>query len=179
MTTPKPPLSDYENLLSLVAVYTEASNRIDELNVSANKELLEIVEENREEFAKLQETAAEAEKAIELLMLRHPEWTEKKKSIKTAFGTVKSTASTKLQIPNEELTLALIAREPHINPEFKPDDYIRTEHKLNLEALETCDDATLARFKIQRVTTENISVTPAKVDLGKAIAANAETKKAA
>ena len=46
---------------------------------------------------------------------------------------------------------------------------MRATFALNLDALGTLDDATLARFKIKRVPKNNFKAEPATIDLGKAV----------
>jgi hypothetical protein len=101
--------------------------------------------------------------------LKHPDWFAKTKTLKTPYGTVASRTSTKLEIPSEEVTIALLeARGAEAEP------YLRTRKFLSVESLETLDDLELARLKLRRVTSERITVTPAKLDLGKAVKAPEE-----
>jgi len=59
-------------------------------------------------------------------------------------------------------------------PPFTTDMYIRTERKLNLEALEKLSDSELLALRVKRVPTSSFSVKPAKVDMGKAVKEAAE-----
>lgn len=162
-------------MVNLLAVYSEAANRLDELQASANGSLLELIDGAKEEYAKLQQTLTESESALEVIALRHPEWfSEKKRSVKTPYGTVKFHASSKLVVKNEEVTLLLLDKLADENPEFKRADYVRSKEELNIEALEKLDDAVLKKLRIERVPTENFSVVAAKVDMGKAVKEAAE-----
>ena len=172
---------DFQNLVNLLAVYSEASNRLAELQADVNRQTLELIDEHKPEYAALQETLAKSEASLEMISREHPEWFgPRAKSLKTPYGIVKFHASTKLEIPNEEATLLLIERELERDPEF-PKDAIRTSQALNLEALERLDDSTLKRLRVTRVPNDNFSVKPATIDLGKAVkdAAPAATAQAA
>jgi hypothetical protein len=84
------------------------------------------------------------------------------------YGTVGFRTATKLDVPNEELTIALLERYTDA------DIYLRSRKFLNLEALETLSDSKLLDLKIQRITADKLTVTPAKIDLGKAVKKAAE-----
>lgn len=171
---------DFQNLVNLLAVYSEASNRLAELQADVNRQTLELIDEHKPEYAALQETLAKSEAALETISREHPAWFGKSKSVRTPYGVVKFHASTKLEVPNEEATLLLIEREMERDPEF-PRDAIRVSQALNLEAIERLDDATLKRLRVARVPNDNFSVKPATIDLGKAVkdAAPAATAQAA
>jgi len=157
-------------MVNLLAVYSEASNRLDELEASANGSLLELIDAHKTEYAQLQHTLAQTETALEVIALSHPDWfSEKRRSIKTPYGTVKFHASIKLEVKNEEVTLLLLDKLAQENPEFKRVDYVRAHEELNIEALEKLDDATLKKLRIDRVPNDNFSVVAAKVDMGKAV----------
>ncbi len=166
---------DFANVVNLLAVYSDASNRLTELETTANFGLLGIVDEHKAEYAQLQKALTDAESALELICLAHKEWFgADRKSIKTPYGTVKFHSGTKLVVKNEEATVLLIQREAEHNPEFKLDDYLRKVETPNLEALERLDDAALRKFRVERVREDKFSVVPAKVDMGKAVKEAAE-----
>src|ERR1051325_8611171 len=122
----EPTQEDFANLVNLLAVYSDASNRLSELATSANFALLGIVDKRRAEYAQLQKALTEAETALEVIALSHTEWFgEDRKSIKTPYGTVKFYRATRLVVMNEEATVLLIQREAEHNPEFKAEDYLR------------------------------------------------------
>ncbi|HMJ65394.1 MAG TPA: host-nuclease inhibitor Gam family protein [Candidatus Binatia bacterium] len=175
----QPSKEDFANMVNLLSVYSDASNRLTELETSANFSLLSIVDEHRAEYAQLQKALMEAETALEAIALAHPQWFgEDRKSIKTPYGTVKFHSGIKLVVKNEEATVLLIQREGEHNPEFKADDYLRKVETLNIEALERFDDSTLKKFRIERVREDKFSVVPAKVDMGKAVKEAAEKEAA-
>jgi len=161
-----PEAHDYTNLVNLLAVYSETDNRMGALQTSAQAEFLELIDGNKAEYAQLQQLLGETEGSLETLALAHPEWFPKdRKSIKTPYGTVKLTSTSKLDVANEEATIILIegagdeAREK----------FLRTKTELNLEALEALSDAELKPFRIKRIQSQSFSVTPAKLDMGKAV----------
>jgi hypothetical protein len=175
----EPTKEDFANLVDLLAVYSDASNRLAELEASANGALLSIVDEHKAEYAQLQKALTDAESALEVIALAHTEWFgENRKSIKTPYGTVKFRRGAKLMVKNEEATVLLIQREGEHNPEFKAEDYLRKVETLNIEALERCDDATLKKFRVERVSEDSFSVVPARVDMGKAVKEAAEKEAA-
>jgi hypothetical protein len=182
-----PQTEDFQNLVNLLAVFTEASNRLAQLQTDANNQLLDALDEIKVDYAKLQETVTQAEAAMELIALKHPEWFAVKRSIKTPYGTVSLRKATRLDVPNEEATIILIkhlaekrARDQAqaiagapVEP-FDASTFIRTKEELDLEALEKLDDATLAQLRIKRVQDDKFSVKPATLDLGKAVTESAE-----
>lgn len=156
----------YRELVDELAVFTDLSAKLADLDARFQAAHAELVREAfREDFAELQDALGEAELQVKCLALAHPEWFEKSKTVKTPFGSVGWRTSTKLEAQNEELTLALLDR---MGEEGKP--FVRERKFLNLEALETLDDAELTRLLVLRVTTDKCTVSPAKVDLGKAVA---------
>lgn len=171
--TPDTDSSDFKALVDLVALYTDAHNEIAQLEAWANRELIDLLDEKKADYAKLQAVLTESETALEGIALKHPEWFVTRKSIKTPYGTVKLTKSSKLVVSNEEVSILLIQRALE-NALGKPAEeslanLLRTHTALNLEALEALDDALLKQFKITRSTTENFSVSPAAVNMGKAV----------
>lgn len=153
----------YRELVDRLAMLTDATNQFAALDATVQQELAAVVDGVRDEYSILQSSISEQEAAIRLIALQHPEWFEAVKTLKTPYGTVGFRAATKLEVPNEELTLALIERLPD------PELYLRTRKFLNLEALETLEDFALKGLHIQRVTADKLTVTPAKLDLGKAV----------
>jgi hypothetical protein len=170
----------FKNMVDLLSVFTEASNRLAELEAETNKQLIELLDDVREEYAKNQEALTKAETAMEAIALANKDWFKTKKSIKTPFGTVSFKSSTSLEVPNEEASLVRIqlaaeklfpgdeetaqaARAEYISR------FVRTKATLNLEALEKLVDADLKAIGIKRVHSENFSAKPAVIDLGKAV----------
>lgn len=162
---------DYKNLISLLSIGAEATARMDELQNSLHQAWLEMVDTMRTEYAKLQNTIASAEQAIEDAADLNPQWFKKQKSLKTPYGTVSYRKTTKLEVPNEEVSILLLEQ---LGQDGLP--FLKTEKKLVLEALEKLDDQELERLRLRRATTQSFSVKYAKPDLGKAVAAAAKEK---
>jgi len=160
--------AEYRNLVDLLALHTEATSRMTELESAVQEAYLGIIDEHRKHYASLQNKISESEAAIKFIALQHPEWFHTIKTLKTPYGTVGFRNSTKLEVPNEELSIALIERMADA------DLYLRTRKFLNLEALESLEDFALKGLQITRVTSEKCTVTPAEIDLGKAVKKAAE-----
>ena len=178
---------DYKQLVELLAIRSDASIQLATLESNVSGEYLELVDEHREEYSQLQSTITQTDAALEVIAVRHPEWFKDKKSVKTPYGSVKFHASTALQIENEELSAVLIkheierteqtlihtvgeeARTALITRLEKLRACIRTVEELDKEALEKLEDGELKPFKVSRIPKNNFSVTPLKLDLGKAV----------
>ena len=161
-----PEAHDYKNLVDLLAVYSEASNQMLALQSEVQAQNLELIDGSKARYADLQKTLGDAESALEALALAHHEWfPANRKSIKTPYGTVKLTATTTLDVANEEATVILIQNSGSENSE----KFLRQKTELNREALETLSDAELRPFRIKRVKDQSFSVTPTKLDMGKAV----------
>lgn len=156
---------DYKNLIDLLAVFTEAKQRLAALEGEAQSEFMEIVDAHRSEYAELQKKIGEADAALETIARNHPEWFTEKRHVKTPYGTVKVKRTSKLDVTNEE---ASILRIEHAG---KGEDFVRTAKALNLEALEKLSDAELKSFGIVRINEESVTVAEAKIDFGKAVKA--------
>jgi len=161
--------NDYNNMVDLLAVYSEASNRLEQMQAEANGELIEILDDKKPDYAKYQAALTEAETALELIARAHPEWFTTKQSIKTPYGTIKFHASKVLEIPNEEATIILIQQVESEDNTIAALQLVQTKEVIDKEGLEKLDDATLKRFRIKRVPKLNFSVSPAKLDMGKAV----------
>jgi hypothetical protein len=159
-----PATPDFQEVINLLAVLTEANNRMLDIEAASNTEFLEIIDDFKKEFAQCQEARTKAEAALETICRSHPEWFVNARSIKTPYGKVSFRATARLSIANEEATVRLIkAFKP------KPHDYIRLVEEPNLEALEALDDADLEKLMIKRERGESFSATPARVDFGEAL----------
>lgn len=187
-TDSAPASAEFKNLVELLGIYTDASNRLDELQNDANKELLEALDERKADYAKLQATLTETEEALRAVALAHPEWFAEKKSLATPYGTVKLHASSWLEPKDEEVSILLIkracdeedarsqaAQEPAA---FTINTFLRFKETLDLEALSKLDDGLLKRFRIERKHDDNFKVEPAKVKMGKAMKDAGKTKAA-
>lgn len=158
----EPVSAEYREMLDLLAVHSESSNQLRDLQTSCNDELLEILHGRRDQFADLTVSIRDAEVALEAIARNHPEWFGDKQSVKTPFGTVKFHASTVIEADDEQVSIALISEAGQF-------DYLRQINVLDLEALEKLTDKQLEHFRLRRVEKRNFSVKPASVDLGKAI----------
>lgn len=163
---------DYSRIVGLLARLTEATNNMIALEACVQAAYLDIVDEHRAFYTELQETISEAEEQVKTMAGLHPEWFLAAKTIKTPYGTVAIRATTKLEVANEELSIALIERQ------LDSDLYLRSRKFLNIEALESLDDASLQALQIARVTTEKCTVTPAKANLGAAVKKKTQGDKA-
>jgi hypothetical protein len=161
---------DYKNLVDCMAVYSEATARMAELEADLQQCWLDLVDARRKDYTTLQSTLTRAEEACRCASELHPEWFAKVKSIKTPYGTVAFRKSTKLEVPNEEVSIVLLEQ---LGQDGLP--FIQTAKKLNLEALEKLSDEELKRLRITRYATENFKITAAKVDLGKAVKESAKS----
>lgn len=173
MTTPSKHAPDsYANLINLQSIHSEAHARMSELEAMLQQQWLDVVDAHRKDYGKLQEAIATAEEGIEYLATVNPQWFEKARTLKTPYGTVGFRRTTKLEVKNEEVSIALLEQ---IGEGGLP--FLIPSKKLNLEALEKMDDDELERVRIRRVTTDSCTVKPAKIDLGKAVKAAAEKEK--
>ena len=156
---------DYTKLTEELGRYTALSNRLAKIEADFQSCITELIGEcYKDDFQSAQDELSEVEGRIETLAIKHPEWFAKTKTIKTPFGTVASRTTTKIEVPNEEATIALLELR---GEEAKP--FFRERKYLNIEGLEALDDGELRQLKLQRITTEKITISPAKVDLGKAL----------
>lgn len=156
--------ADFKNLVDLMAIVSEGSARMAELESTVQQNYLDIVDAIRKDYASLQYAIGQAEEAIETLALSNGQWFEKSKTLKTPYGTVSFRKTSKLDVKNEEVSILLLEQ---LGQDGLP--FVRTAKALNLEALEKLDDTELERLRIKRVTTESLTIKPAKVDLGKAV----------
>ena len=156
---------DYTKLTEELSRYTKLANALTRIEADFQDAITQLIGDvYQTEFSAAQAELSDVEARIELLALKHPEWFAKTKTIKTPFGTVASRSTTKVEVPNEEATIALLELR---GQESEP--FLRTRKYLSIESLEALDDGELARLKARRVTTEKITISPAKVDLGKSI----------
>jgi phage host-nuclease inhibitor protein Gam len=167
--------SEFQNLVALLAVYSEADNRLKQLEAGVNERVLEIVDEERAEYATLQQKLVEAENALELIARKHPEWFATGKTLKTPYGAVAlKNNPPKLNVANAEVSIVLIEAAIAQDKTGSSDKLIRTHKELNLEALAELTDEQLAKFRIKRTNSDTFTVKPATLDLGKAISAKKE-----
>jgi len=165
-TTTSEPFAQF---VTLLAIYSDASNRLEDLENEANAQFLELLDGKTKEYAELQAALTSTENALETMARSNPDWFGDKKSVSTPYGAVKLTKSSKLVIDNPELTTVLLEQEGEKNPEFKAGDYIHTARTPNKEALEKLPASLLKKFRVAVLQDDSFSVAPAKVKMGKAI----------
>lgn len=168
---------DFELLIQALSVHTEAAHALALLEAENNQRYHTMVEAHRGQYTGLQEALTKTETQIKAIALKHSDWFSAKKTLKTPFGTVRSTTTNRLEIPNPEATVLLLEAAFANDPEFPIEQFTRTTIEPNIEALEKLDDSALATFRIRRVTDESIKVTPAEVKLGQAVKAASEAPK--
>lgn len=164
----------YKNLVDAQAIHTECTNRLAKLDAEMQEEFVDLMDARKAEYIKLQTQLAKADQTITDIAILNPQWFEDAKTVTTPYGKVQSRKVTTLEVPNEEVTIALLQQ---LGKESEP--FLRIKVELNLEALETLPVEELARIRINRITREAIKATPAKVNLGKAAKAAAKKAKAA
>lgn len=174
MSTDKQTSADYKNLIDLLSVFSEAKRRLAELENDAQSEFTQIVDDMRSDYSTAQLAVTQSEAAIQALFAKHPEWVTDKRTVKTPYGTVSARRTSKLSVANEEATILLIERRGGEAEE----KFVKTEKKLDLEALEKLSDDELKAFRIVRVQEESLTIKEAKIDLGKAVKAAAEKEAA-
>lgn len=166
--TPESP--DFAAVVDLMAVGSEASARLAEIKAEIDAAYLELVDEFKAEYAKLQSKLAQAEAAMEVYCAQNPAWFKTAKSIKTPYGKVAWRSGTSLVVRDEEATLRLIKA-------LHGEDagaFIHQKESPNLEALEKLDDDALKQVLVRRVSSDVFKFTPAEVDMGKAAKEQAE-----
>lgn len=172
MQTTKQQDKDYLNFIECMAIHSEATARMDELENDLQQAFLDLVDARRSDYADLQNTLAKTSAAIEDSCVLHPEWFAKAKSLKTPYGTASFRATKKLEVPNEEVSIVLLEQ---LGQDGLP--FLTVKKALNLEALEKLDDKELERIRIKRVIGNSFSIKPSKIDMGKAVARAAVEEK--
>lgn len=159
-----PSAETYRHLVEDLAALSDLTTQLQEMENDLQALWIEQIDRRREDYSILQSGIAEHAARVCAVAEANPEWFATVKTLKTPYGTVGFRSSTKLELSNEELTIALIERMGEAG-----EIYLRRRAFLNLEALETLEDAELKKLKIFRITTDKCTVTPAKIDLGKAV----------
>jgi hypothetical protein len=160
----------FAEVVQLMALGSEADARLKAMGAEIDQAYLDLVDEHRAEYAKLQAALAQAEAAMELYCQQNPGWFKLQKSIKTPYGKVAFRAGTSLVVKDKEATVRLIealfgrAAERMLHQEKSP----------NLEVLESWADEDLKRIMVERVRADVFRFTPAAVDMGKATKEQAE-----
>ena len=159
----KPDTNTYENAVKLLAVYTDAENRLAAIQQTVDEAQLATLDEHLDDYAKLQQAKTDAQAALEVIARAHPEWFEGERTVKTPYGSLHMQHTSALNVDDEEVTLALIEKAGR-----KP-DFVVDKPELNLKALSALPDEELAKYRITRVKSESCTVKAAKVQLGKAV----------
>ena len=162
--------SDFNRLVDLLSVYSEAGNRLAQLQAAVNEAALEIVDGHKKLYADLQKVLTETETALEAIARRHPDWFAARRTLKTPYGEVALKGNPpRLITTNEELSIVLIEAEGAKNKSFRASEYLRQRTELNLETLANLSDDDLARFRVKRVQGDTFSIKAARLELGKAV----------
>lgn len=171
--------ADFNEVVNLLAIFSEATSRLAEIEAAANSALLEIIDEHKTEYATLQEACKKSETALEGLCRAHPEWFTTVRSLKTPYGRVGFRSGASLVVRDDEATVKLLRAEHERTVArheadgatgiFPVDNYVRVVELPNLEALEKLDDELLKKFMVARVHADSFSVTAATVNFGKAV----------
>ena len=152
----------WAEVLRLLAQYAEATHALLTLKVELTGYQLCHIDRARPRYGALQEAQQLAEAQLRALALSHPEWFAERKNLPTPFGQLKLTTATALEPTlSEEVSLALLEAAGRT-------EFIRVTKTLDKEALEKLDPAELAQYRLAFVTTTDIKITPAEVNLGQA-----------
>ncbi len=162
---------DFARFVELQQKHTESSNKLAALEVAINVGAQSAAEASAADYVVLQETVTGLDTELKALFERHPEWRGDKKSVGTPFGSVEQRTATELQVANPAMTVALIEAMGAADPQFKAGDFLHVEKEPDLEALERLTNDELAKLGIKRVTTERVTVKPAKINVSKAVKA--------
>ena len=166
--------ADFARLVALLGVFSDSSHQLAALEAETNGLFQSLIEDKKDEYATLQSSITQIERAAEELVKAHPEWfAGKARSIKTPFGSASFKRSASLEVADKETTIACLekfaAKCAKGGLIFNVADYLREDIALNLEALEKLDDDLLERLGVLRKRTDAFSLTPAKVSMAKAI----------
>lgn len=163
---------DFARFVELQQKHSEASNKLEALEVAINVGAQSAAMASALDYVVLQEQVAKLDADLKALFEVHPEWRGDKKSVATPYGTVEQRTATELRVENPAATVALI--ESFMPAAAK--DYLHITKEPNLEALERFSNDELAKLGIKRVTTERVTVKPAKVNVAKAVKAAKQPK---
>ncbi len=118
--------ADFNKLVQLLSVYSEAEHRLAKLQAAINQAALEVIDAHRKDYTGLQKVLTETEDTVEAIARRHPDWFRGRKTLKTPYGEVALKANPpRLVTGNEELSIVLIETEGAKNQSFNPADFLR------------------------------------------------------
>jgi hypothetical protein len=168
---------DFARFVELQQQHSEMSNKLDALEVTINRSAQAAATASATAYVVLQENLAKLDAELKSLFGQHPEWRGDKKSVGTPFGSVEQRTTTELRVDNPAMTVALIEAKAESNPTgFPVADFLHITKEPNLEMLERLSDSELGRLGISRITTERVTVKPAKVNVAKAVKAAKQPK---
>lgn len=171
---------DFARFVDLQQKHTETSNKLEALEASINDSSQRAITSSTEAYVVLQEALTALDAQLKLLFERHPEWRrDNEKSVTTPFGVVQQRTVTELEVANPAATVALIEARGRMDQTFKAEDFLHVEKKPDLEALERLGNDDLSALGITRVTTERMTVKPAKVNVAKVVKASKKKETAA
>ena len=162
---------DFARFVELQQQHTEMTNKLEALEVTINRSAQAAATASAEAYVVLQENLAKLDTELKVLFEKHPEWRGEKKSVGTPFGSVEQRKTTELEVANPAITVALIEAKAKTDQQFKAENFLHIFKEPNLEALEGMTDSELSELGIKRVTTERVTVKPAKVSVAKAVKA--------
>jgi hypothetical protein len=170
---------DYQNLVNLLSVFSDAKARIAALESDTNAAFLELVDERKKEYAELQKALTESEAALKVIAKMHPEWFEKIKTLKTPYGEVASRKTTTHEAPDEGKSIELIEAAAVVADSaglFEEAELLRSmvkiEKSLDLDIIGKAPADMLPRLRILRIEQESVTIKEAKVSLGQAVRAS-------
>lgn len=175
----------YNLLNELLAEYSELSAHLSTIEAEVNQSQLTAARPLLPEHANTTARLGEIETKLRTIAVENPElFPEPKRTHQTPFGAISFRASTHLEVADEdksllavkllcrrELKRASLAGDP---PRFTEETLIRTREELNLEALESLNEAELLMLGIERKADEKFSVKPLEVKADKLVKAEAK-----
>lgn len=170
------PANPFATLLAWQRRHEAAQRRLGEIEASISAALAAAVAPVADEYAEVRAEAAGCERRLTEIAATHPEWRDGQ-SIRTPLGRLEFRAASRLNVVNSAASILLV--ETLVGPQSPheclrrcaAEQFITTEKKLKLEALEGLDDGVLRAFGIFRNRSLSITVKPARPDFGRRSAA--------
>lgn len=171
-TTTPAPSQDFARIVELLQEFTATDTQLQRVDADINTAVQHGAQVYAADYVILQERRAAVEQEVKTIFARNPGWLVKgEKTIKTPYGSISTRDVPSLKIHNEEATLALIDQRAKTDAKFDPSIYTRTVREVNKDTLATLPDDELSRLGVARITTEIVTVKPAKVDATKVVKA--------